>query len=432
MAKKPTLSLCMIVKNESDFLKRCLESVKPIVDEIIIVDTGSKDNTIEIAKSFGAKVVKHKWDNNFGKSRNISLKHATKDWILVLDADEIISKKDLKNIKELLEKAESDAFSLVQRNYFKEKRDPTALEVSSVNDKYSESKPYKGWFPSRLVRLFRNNKGYEFTGIIHELVEPSIKQSSGKIEPTKIPIHHFRVEKGKRFDLEKKQKYLEIGEKQIQLTPDDPKAYYEVGTLYLSDEKLDDAITMLEKAVQLIESSSQPQEHINTYGYVNHNLGHAYLKSERYEDAIKCFKKLLKRYPKTPSTHFYLAQAYTMLGRFGEAIDSYRMASQFDPGDAEIHNNLANLYSRTGQFEMAINEFKIALSLSPNNATIHRNLGAAYFGMKRFASAYHSFKRSVELNPEFEKDLKEALQKLETIKDNILDIDYSFSIEGME
>ena len=84
----PKLSLCMIVKNEEKFLAGCLESVKNIVDEIIIVDTGSTDKTIEIANSYNAKVYHFEWKNDFSLARNESIKHATGDWILILDADE--------------------------------------------------------------------------------------------------------------------------------------------------------------------------------------------------------------------------------------------------------------------------------------------------------------------------------------------------------
>lgn len=421
-----SLSLCMIVKDESDFLKQCLEDAKPFVDEIIIVDTGSEDNTIEIAKSFGAKVFEHKWNNNFSDARNISLKHATKDWILVLDADETISKSDLKKIKELIDNPEFDAYSIIQRNYFR-KREPTAMEVSSKHDAYKESEGYRGWFPSILIRLFRNNKGYEFTGLIHELIEPSIKQIGGKIFNSQIPIHHFRVEKGKRIDIEKKQKYLEIGKKQIELTPNNPKPYYEVGTIYLSDKKYDKAIQLFEKSVKVIENSDKPEQHEKTLVYVYYGLGKAYLQAEKYEDAIKCFEKVLVSNPKAHVLHFLLAQSYTMLNRFNEAVKEYRIAARLNPNDEEIHNNLANLYSRTGQFDNAVKEFKIAISLFPKNATIHRNLGATYLGMKKWAGAYEMFKKSVELNPEFEKDLGEVIKKLEVLKDQT-DVDYSFSV----
>src|SRR5204863_5400745 len=84
----PRLSLCMIVKNEERFLRNCLESVKDIVDEMVIVDTGSTDSTLDIAREYGAKVIPHVWKDDFSEARNVSLDHATGDWALWLDADE--------------------------------------------------------------------------------------------------------------------------------------------------------------------------------------------------------------------------------------------------------------------------------------------------------------------------------------------------------
>src|SRR3990167_5438874 len=93
---KQTLSLCMIVKNEEKYLEQCLNSVKDLVDEIIIVDTGSTDKTKEIWKKFDfahkIKFFDFKWIDDFSAARNESLKHAAKDWILVLDADEVLDK----------------------------------------------------------------------------------------------------------------------------------------------------------------------------------------------------------------------------------------------------------------------------------------------------------------------------------------------------
>lgn len=240
MPNKPTLSLCMITKDEQDFLTDCLESVKQIVDEIIIVDTGSKDNTVKIAKEFGAKVIKHEWDDNFSKARNISLQNATKDWILVLDADETISEKDHEKLINQLSK-DFDAYTLIQRNYFN-KYKPLTFEVTSKGDDYKESKNYKGWFPSELVRLFRNEKQYRFSGMIHELIEPSIKEQEGKIGKSKIPLHHFRVEKSEEFDKAKSKKYLRMGIEQIKQTPENPKPYFEVGSIYFGEENYTKAI----------------------------------------------------------------------------------------------------------------------------------------------------------------------------------------------
>src|SRR4030066_756382 len=99
---RPTISACMIVKNEEKFLAQCLKSIKDAVDEIIIVDTGSTDNTVEIAQSFGAKVYHHPWRNSFSEARNHSLSYATCDWILQIDADEALEQSDIPLLHKLI------------------------------------------------------------------------------------------------------------------------------------------------------------------------------------------------------------------------------------------------------------------------------------------------------------------------------------------
>src|SRR3989338_181326 len=113
----PTISLCMITKNEEQFIEQCLNSAKELVDEIIIIDTGSDDKTKEIAKRFTDKIYDFKWENDFSKARNFSLQKAAKEWVIILDADETISQTDHEKIRELVEKPENTAYFLIQRNY---------------------------------------------------------------------------------------------------------------------------------------------------------------------------------------------------------------------------------------------------------------------------------------------------------------------------
>ena len=93
------LSLCMIVKDEEEMLPRCLAAVKPAVDEMIVVDTGSTDRTVEIAESFGARVLHHEWTGSFSDARNVSLEAATGDWIIYLDADEVLVEEDAERLR---------------------------------------------------------------------------------------------------------------------------------------------------------------------------------------------------------------------------------------------------------------------------------------------------------------------------------------------
>ncbi|RKX21112.1 MAG: glycosyltransferase, partial [Candidatus Zixiibacteriota bacterium] len=93
-----TISACMIVKNEEELLPGCLDSIRDLVDEIIIVDTGSDDKTMEIARSYGAKIFEQPWEGNFSKHRNYSMEQATSDWILIIDADEKLDNSNLRSL----------------------------------------------------------------------------------------------------------------------------------------------------------------------------------------------------------------------------------------------------------------------------------------------------------------------------------------------
>src|SRR3989338_2128361 len=160
----PTISLCMITKNEEKYLEQCLNSVKDLVDEIIIVDTGSTDKTKEIAKDFckkfavEGKFFDFKWIDDFSAARNESLKHAAKDWILVLDADEVIEKSDSEKIKNIVNENDFAGFKLEQRSY-----------INNYFEGALENKPdfglikqYPFYISNSLVRLFKNNSGIKF------------------------------------------------------------------------------------------------------------------------------------------------------------------------------------------------------------------------------------------------------------------------------
>ena len=101
-ANTPSVSLCMIVKDEADHLARCLRSAKPVVDDIVVVDTGSKDRSADIARAFGARVFEYAWQDDFAAARNVSISAAAGDWIFVLDADEVVSPKDYAHFREMV------------------------------------------------------------------------------------------------------------------------------------------------------------------------------------------------------------------------------------------------------------------------------------------------------------------------------------------
>lgn len=165
----PKLTLSMIVKNEEKYLRECLESVKDTVDEIVIVDTGSDDKTVEIAKSYNARILHFKWINDFSAARNFALSNSTGNWILYLDADERLSSESVKKLKNLVEINELIGIKCV---------------VVSLDEKLGISQSMK------YTRLFRNNSDIQFEGKVHEQIENSLIKNNYKIIDSEIIIYH--------------------------------------------------------------------------------------------------------------------------------------------------------------------------------------------------------------------------------------------------
>ncbi len=162
-----SISLCMIVKDEELVLDRCLKSISDIVDEIIIVDTGSKDKTKLIAEKYTKKVYDFTWCDDFSKARNYSFSKATKDYIMWLDADDILLDKDRKKLNQLKKTLTKDV-------------DIVMLRYNIAFDKLGNP-----IFSYNRERIIKNNKKYKWTGAVHEVIEPS-----GKVITKDIAITH--------------------------------------------------------------------------------------------------------------------------------------------------------------------------------------------------------------------------------------------------
>ena len=166
-----TLSVCLIAKNEAANIERCLNSVRPYADEIVLVDTGSSDATPELAASLGARVIRTEWINDFSAARNLSLSQATGDWILFLDCDEELP---------------PDSGEVLARLLGEPKHEGYFVTVENLTDKGNELN-----FPS--VRLFRNRSCFRFQGRIHEQIVPSILANYGQDclgQSQVVVVHH--------------------------------------------------------------------------------------------------------------------------------------------------------------------------------------------------------------------------------------------------
>ncbi len=225
-----TLSVCMIVKNEQEFITECLQSVHSIADEIIVVDTGCTDQTIEIVKRFEANVFPFKWIDDFSAARNESIKHAKSDWILWLDADERLRPESVKALKQLLKK----------------EKKPTAY-VLPIWNMMADKKNYK---ISGAHRLFTNHKGLYFTGRIHEQIVHSLAEKGGEERECAVTLIHLGYGLDETAQQQKNIRNRILLERMVKEEPENAYAHYTLAQNYSQTFEWQKAARHYEKALK--------------------------------------------------------------------------------------------------------------------------------------------------------------------------------------
>ncbi len=301
-----TVSLCMIVKNEEKHLPRCLRCARPIVDEIVVVDTGSTDRTRDIASAFGARVFDFPWNDDFAAARNFSLTQAAGDWILVLDADELISPNDHEAFRALIDPAApaKRAFRIRTRNYT---RKGNTVGWQPNRGEYPEEEGL-GWFPSDKVRLFPNDPRIRFVHPVHELVEPTLRRWKIGVDACPIPVHHFgQLEEART--IEKTQAYRDLERKKLTKNASDPAALRELAIQSAHLEKHEEALAFWKQYARRQPRSAE--------AFVN--MGSACWSLGRYAEAARHAERAHRLDPSLKEAPFNRAIAWLMMGRAGEA-----------------------------------------------------------------------------------------------------------------
>ena len=185
----PKLSVSMIVKNEEKHLNRCLSSIRDAADEIVIVDTGSTDKTIEIAESFGAKVFNYNWINDFSSARNFALSKCSGDWILYLDADEELNSNSVNELMDKIRNNNSGGIFCAVKNL------GTNITSGSI---------------FKYPRLFINDSRLKFNGKVHEQIIESLNKNKLQIIDSNIEIIHHGYAIDEESLKEKKERNLAL------------------------------------------------------------------------------------------------------------------------------------------------------------------------------------------------------------------------------
>lgn len=243
-----SISLCMIMRDNANVLPRCLNSVKGLVDEIIIVDTGSKDNSIDVAVSHGAQVYQDAWQDDFARPRNLGIERARGQWILIMDPDEMLLQKDHDDVKWLTRAKNFDAFWLTTHNYgpFTYKMD--YKRVPPGGDPLGK---YKGYTPSTKTRFFKNGLGIRFEGCWHELADWYIRRYKLRQGSAPVPIHHWIHEISQQTKQKKQEFYLKMGKKKVREWPKHGQARWELATAQMIAGQRDAACKTLATAFRL-------------------------------------------------------------------------------------------------------------------------------------------------------------------------------------
>ena len=337
------VSLCMIVKNEEKNLPRCLESVKDIVDEMIIVDTGSSDSTVEIAKSYGAKIINYRWDNNFSEARNESLKHATGYWIMLMDADDEFCREDKDKLMDIINHADGEVYFLETHSYVGN-RPGTDITVN-LN-----------------LRLLKNNTGYYFSNAIHEQL---MNEKYDKMPGAKLPVnigdikvYHYGYLSENIILKNKRVRNTEIIKKQILEEPTNPFHYFNLGSEYFADNNFKSALD----AYNVVYKNFDPYTGFSSKMLVRMILCHFYI--DNFEEALKLISDSLEYYPLMTDIEYLRGMVYYRQNRFTIAIRSFEKCMQMGEPPSElkfiggvgtyrVYDVLTNIYMQMKDYDRA-------------------------------------------------------------------------------
>jgi len=253
----------MIVKNEEQFIRSCILSVKPAVDEIVIVDNGSTDRTPLIAEELGAKVITSEASKDFSELRNLCLNNSSGDWILSVDADEVFAENSINRLVELTRIEGYMGFRFPFITYMKN----------------------SSWFILLKLRLFKKDLNIRWEGTVHESVTPSIERLNGKILDTNIFFHHYGPLRTMHLSI--KPEYINLMKAAIDTNPKDVRLIDFLGIAYTEIGLQKEAIAEFKRALDI-----DP-----TYIRSRYNLAITYLQTGNREQAIEEFKKALDTNP---------------------------------------------------------------------------------------------------------------------------------------
>jgi tetratricopeptide (TPR) repeat protein len=416
------LSLCMIVKNEAENLGPCLTRLKPVLDEIILVDTGSSDDTREVARRLGAKVFDFPWRDDFSAARNESLRHATGDYILWLDGDDRLDPSEVEKLRHL------------KRVFPEEKDQAYYLLVNNQTPMDGETLFYQ-------MRIFPNVEGAAFKGRIHEQIFQFFEKRGTPLVKTKITIRHTGYNSPEVMQA-KSERNLKIAMKELESDPNNSLLLYNAARTLSGLKRPAEAIVYIKRiAEDEILREKSPQFYLEA----SLLLGKYYVDDGRFAPAVSVYDDLARRFQKNGLVHFCLGQALFLAGQHRRAANILEesLSLSIDVGLLPLNFNmlrfyqyytLGECYAEAGQgqrakemllkalefpsdhrlayaclgrvclqeqrYEDSVQYCELAIEKGARTDANYANLGLSYRKVDRLADAERVLRQALEINPE--------------------------------
>jgi len=444
-----SISVATVIRDESAELAECLDHIHDLAQEISIVDTGSLDSTVEIARRFDAKISHFIWCDEADAVRNESLRACTCDWIFILNANERLLPEDIAKIRALADGPLTAAYRFVIRNYT---NTTTLKEFHPCQPNDPVARRFAGWYPSSMIRLLPTRAGTRFEGLLYEKAQQSLEQNGVRLVDSDIVIQHYPylhppkhiigndtmgntpqelataddaldpVKNGNRYREQGDfHKAVAAYRQSLRHNPANPIVLGIVGNLLRRLRQPESAKRALRLALEL------NPEMRNAW----RDLGLIYADEKEWQLAIECFRQGMAVDPEWVNGHRYLSVALEQTGHLAVAVVAARKALEANPKSAEnlrvyihqirrlerraearellqslieggvetpgLHNAIGELCFYDNLHEEAIEHFTHAGQAG--FASAYNNLGVVYYHQKQYAKAKEAFENCLENDP---------------------------------
>jgi tetratricopeptide (TPR) repeat protein len=385
---RPLLSLCMIVRDNEAIIRECLESVRPWVDEIVIVDTGSQDQTARIARDCGANIFHFPWCDSFSAARNESLRLANGEWLFWMDSDDTISPHNGQKLRHLVEGPHpSDRLGYIMQVACLGSEDELNTDITIVDH----------------VKLFRNRPGLRFEGRIHEQILPAIRRERGSVEWTDIVIEHTHGARSNEQRQHKHQRDLQLLDLENTERPDHPFTLFNLGMTYADMGRYEDAVSVLSRSI--LVGNPQDSQVRKTYALLACSL----ISLNRLHPAQEVLTKALELFPDDQELLFRRGICHQVAGNYREAAVSYHAALKASSerafrsidrgiGGYKCRHNLALTLQALGDMDQAREQWRQAISEEPRFAPAWRGLIDLELAENRTHVAYDLLREMREID----------------------------------